>query len=255
MTSTTINLPAYCSPQPLLKLSAYQYKECMVTEPCTLVFYEFYATEHHIGYIPNGCMDFLIQENGSGSFFLHPYDALLQISSSIGSRYFGVRFPSGMLPDRHFQPEFYTAGILSLASFKERTAWFCDNFLPEQQTAVPSEPVSNIIREIRASRGTLSIHDISFDLCYSERHIHRLFLGHMGYSPKHYSRVIRFLSALEEMLDAPGKSISDYIRNLGYSDQAHFQREFKIFTGMTPKQFYHVYSTYRILPNLNGTQS
>lgn len=241
MTGIKTKLPAYCSPQPLLKLSAYQYKECRVTEPCTLMFYEFYAAEDHIGYIPNGCMDFLIQENEARSFFFHPYEALLQTSCSIGSRCFGVRFPSGMLPNRHFQPEFYTAGILSRASFGERTAWFCDNFSPEQQAALPSEPVSDILHEICALHGTLSIHELSAALCYSERHIHRLFLGHMGYSPKHYSRVIRFLSALEEMIDAPGKSISDYIRNLGYSDQAHFQREFKTFTGMTPKQFYHLF--------------
>lgn len=244
-TSANTHLPEHCSFQPLLSLSAHQYREYTVSRPCTLCFYEFYATENIISYIPNGCMDFLMEENSGTSVFLHPYAALEQIPSTIGSRYFGVRFPSGMLPNRHFQSEFYTCGIVKLASFEERITWFCTNFQPERQTSVPSEPVRNIIDEICASRGTISVHELSTALAYSERHVHRLFLSHMGYSPKHYSRVIRFRSALEEMLLTPGKSISDYIRNLGYSDQAHFQREFKTFTGMTPKQFHNLFILFR----------
>ena len=35
----------------------------------------------------------------------------------------------------------------------------------------------------------------------------------------------------------PYKENSDYIANAGYSDQAHFQREFKAYTGITPRTF------------------
>ena len=82
--------------------------------------------------------------------------------------------------------------------------------------------------------------EISDVLCYSERHLTRLFNNSLGYSPKTYVRIVRFQYAIEkltEKADYYENNISDYIQELGYSDQAHFQREFKEFTGITPKSF------------------
>ena len=240
-TNMIISIPTHGSSQPLLSLYTIKYQETIMDQPCRLLFYEFYGTEETITYIPNGCIDFLIQEQKSQGIFLQPFLSYETINCLPGSRYFGIRFPTGMLPSRHFQAEYFTDGILRLATFEERITWFSQAFQPKQQTMAVSDPVHYILEQICLSNGTISIHKLSETLNYSERHIHRLFLGHMGFSPKHYSRIIRFQSALFEMLNAPEKNNSDFIKCLGYSDQAHFQREFKEFTSLTPRQFINLY--------------
>lgn len=237
------HLPAQGSSQPLLSLYTRYYQERTETQPCDLLFYEFYGTEELITYIPNGCMDFLVQEKDTEGRFLCPSVSFENIHCIPGSRYFGVRFPTGMFPSRHFQTEYFTSSLLKLASFEERITWFSHSFQPEQQAMSMNEPVHYMLEQICLSNGTISIHELADVLNYSERHIHRLFLSHMGYSPKLYSRIIRFQSALSEMMESPARSNSDFIKNLGYSDQAHFQREFKEFTGLTPRQFINLFLT------------
>jgi AraC-like DNA-binding protein len=53
-------------------------------------------------------------------------------------------------------------------------------------------------------------------------------------TPKLFSRTIRFDRALIARRNAPGRSWTDIIHELGYFDQAHFIRECRAFTGLPP---------------------
>lgn len=66
--------------------------------------------------------------------------------------------------------------------------------------------------------------------------LERIFSHHTGYNPKNFSRVIRFYRTLKEMTRRQA-SLTQVGLQHGYYDQAHFIRDFKMFTGHAPGQF------------------
>jgi transcriptional regulator GlxA family with amidase domain len=72
---------------------------------------------------------------------------------------------------------------------------------------------------------------------YSHRAFIALFRQATGLSPKRYARLMRFQQLLEALRRAPAASLSELALAGGYSDQAHMQREFREFAGVTPLQY------------------
>lgn len=63
----------------------------------------------------------------------------------------------------------------------------------------------------------------------------RLFREYVGMNPKEYGRIVRFQRALRMMQLVSRDYVGIAYAN-GYSDQSHFIRDFRQFSGMTPKQ-------------------
>lgn len=72
---------------------------------------------------------------------------------------------------------------------------------------------------------------------YSHRHFIGLFRDAVGLAPKAYCRVLRFQQALRRISAKPDASWVDLAIEAGYSDQPHFTREFRDFTGVTPERY------------------
>ncbi len=74
---------------------------------------------------------------------------------------------------------------------------------------------------------------------YSERQFVRLFSQTVGLPPRLYLRVQRFQQALRLMQDpAPQRAaLATVAFEAGYSDQPHFNRDFRAFSGLTPEQY------------------
>lgn len=72
---------------------------------------------------------------------------------------------------------------------------------------------------------------------FSHRHFIKLFRGAVGLPPKTYSRVLRFQNALKYVETARAVSWVEIATAMGYSDQAHFNRDFLEFSGVTPGEY------------------
>jgi AraC-like DNA-binding protein len=78
-----------------------------------------------------------------------------------------------------------------------------------------------------------SVHEVVRQSGYSHRTFISLFHQAVGLTPKLYCRVLRFQRVLGQ-LSAGSPAWLDVALTAGYSDQAHFNREFREFSGVTP---------------------
>jgi AraC-like DNA-binding protein len=97
-------------------------------------------------------------------------------------------------------------------------------------------PVFASIHQIIESRGLVDVRRLSSDFCLSHRQFERKFKEFSGFSPKTYSRIIRFQTALKEY--GSNKSLTDIAHQCGYYDQSHFINDFKEFSGYNPKVYF-----------------
>lgn len=66
------------------------------------------------------------------------------------------------------------------------------------------------------------------------RTLERRFRCHVGVGPKWVIRRYRLIEALESLKTSPPNALAALAARLGYSDQAHFSRDFKSLTGIAP---------------------
>lgn len=69
---------------------------------------------------------------------------------------------------------------------------------------------------------------------YCHRRFIALFRESVGLAPKIYCRVLRFQTAIDQVADGPEAPWASLATESGYSDQAHFTRDFRAFAGVTP---------------------
>jgi AraC-like DNA-binding protein len=90
------------------------------------------------------------------------------------------------------------------------------------------------IQMIRQSHGQIPIEMLAQRLCINRRRLERLFLKMVGISPKRMSRIFRIKNAIGHMMSCSFDGWVDLALSTGYYDQAHFIREFKMVTNLSP---------------------
>lgn len=100
-----------------------------------------------------------------------------------------------------------------------------------------SNIVQNTVEALLSSRGTESIGALLQNDPSKRRRLERRFLKEVGISPKQLGKVIRLQAALRLLLNHSSDSLTQIAYEGEYYDQAHFIRDFKEFTGISPGAF------------------
>lgn len=93
------------------------------------------------------------------------------------------------------------------------------------------------IYNIIQTKGFTNVQKLAAESFLSTRQFERKFKAFSGFSPKLYSRIVRFQSALNMYGDSE-KSLTEIAYECGYYDQSHFIHDFKEFSGQHPRSFF-----------------
>ena len=114
-----------------------------------------------------------------------------------------------------------------------------DRFLMERLgRGRPMSPdIAWAFKNLQASNGARSIGALSRDLSCSRKTLIQRFHAQIGLSPKAVANILRFAFAVDRIKAADEESWADLAIACGYYDQAHFNRDFRRYSGRTPREF------------------
>jgi len=129
--------------------------------------------------------------------------------------------------------------ILTAHSTSERISRI-ETFLFDRLTAVETvdHVVKSTVETIFTANGKLSIGELSKQNNINRRQLVRKFSADIGLSPKQLSKTIRLQATLKMLLTNETTNLTNLAYQNEFYDQAHFIKDFKEFTGLTPKEFY-----------------
>lgn len=129
--------------------------------------------------------------------------------------------------------------VLNANSTKERMdliETFLLNRLTDKSTI--DQILKSTVETILTANGQLSVNELSRQNNIHRRQLTRKISLATGLSPKQLSKTIRLQAALKTLLNQEVGSLTNLAYENEYFDQAHFIKDFKEFTGLTPKEFY-----------------
>jgi AraC-like DNA-binding protein len=127
---------------------------------------------------------------------------------------------------------------------RESTPWarrfqLVDEFLLARAAEGP-QPSPEVVwswRRIQRTGGAVAMRALAEDVGWSHKHLIAMFKRQIGLPPQMVARLARF-ERLRRLLDRhPAVTLARIASELGFADQAHLNREFKTFSGLTPTQY------------------
>lgn len=128
--------------------------------------------------------------------------------------------------------------IIKAVDTKQRIG-IIENFLLERLSnkSTVDHMVKMTIDALLATNGNAPIKSILKEDLSKRRQLERKFAKQIGISPKQFGKVIRLQSALKMLLRQEGEKLTNIAYESEYYDQAHFIKDFKEFTGISPAAF------------------
>ncbi len=105
------------------------------------------------------------------------------------------------------------------------------------ESAAPSPGIARTWRRLCETEGRISAGALANELGCSRKHLAAGFRDQIGLPPSTLGRILRFNRALRLLEGREGVCRAAIALDCGYFDQAHFNREFRAFTGRAPGEF------------------
>lgn len=96
---------------------------------------------------------------------------------------------------------------------------------------------SDILLRMQEKDPEQSVSDFALSAGLSSRQLHRHYQNRFGISPKTYCSIQRFIHAKELLANDEDLDLADIALRCHFYDQAHFIKEFKRFSGITPSRY------------------
>jgi AraC-like DNA-binding protein len=170
-------------------------------------------------------------------------------SRSVGAQFYPgaaellLGFPAAELADRH-------TALEDLWGSQAHTirGRLVEAVAPERQLAIFESILASRLPRVRAMHPavahalqqfalTQTVSHVAKTSGYSHRRFIALFQHSVGLTPKLYCRVFRFQQALQALASGPTVPVAQIALAAGYSDQAHFTRDFQEFAGVAPGHY------------------
>lgn len=132
--------------------------------------------------------------------------------------------------------EMILESLSEAADHKERIVTLESFLVKKCSFQINDALIHEAVRRIQEQQGVIKIHQLAASLHISLDPFEKRFRALVGSSPKHYANIIRLRTLIDRYPAYP--SLTEASLDAGYFDQAHFIRDFKRFTGQTPKAFF-----------------
>lgn len=205
--------------------------------------------------IPDGCVDVVYEhtESHMRCLIFGTYTETRPFRITPEATYVGIRFRPGMarhlldvpleeLRDRHVEvPGFLgltPEQIAEAPTFSAQGGLLARTLIGalRRRDVVPTS-LDRAIGHVQHHRDTWRVESLAAMSGFSARQLERTVKATVGLPPKLLMRILRVQAAITVMQCGPQSPLVDLAAALGYSDQAHMNRDFRLLTGSTPSHY------------------
>lgn len=256
-----------------------EYQPCGLLAPYVDKIWEFKGNPTYgmrINILPDGCTDLIFALGGitqpvgeqgwinpsCHSFFVGPikrYSELVAYAETV--HMVGIRFrPCGLfrfidLPVQELANQRVSSADLGIKLFDHSfTEQLCE--LPDLRSRIQcieevliqsmckhdviDKQIAFAVDRIHLYQGRREIRLLAEDACLCQRHLERRFKLFTGFTPKEYSRIVKFRLAIDLLKlksTTEANNLLSIAVNAGYYDASHFLKEVKSLSGGTTESF------------------
>ena len=111
-------------------------------------------------------------------------------------------------------------------------------YIGHYQHAHHLDNILQAVRDIHVAEGNLDIGLLHHAHLMSERNFRRRFVDFVGMSPKQYAGIIR-IKSFSKRYESTKDNFNNILYDLGYNDQAHFNKDFRKIVGSSPGLYFN----------------